>query len=64
MLKIMEEATIRRGKARGNLLKEEKQASSAANQREGEAAQGRKLVNERKVSFPSLLTSKIPKIRL
>ncbi|XP_076258102.1 coiled-coil domain containing protein 151 isoform X2 [Rhynchophorus ferrugineus] len=52
--KIMEEATIRRGKARGNLLREEKQASSAANQREGEAAQGRKLVSERKNELEKL----------
>ncbi|XP_030756347.1 uncharacterized protein LOC115882426 [Sitophilus oryzae] len=62
---IMEETTKRRGKARGNLLREEKIASSAANQREAEAAQGRRLVSERKNELEKLekrlfLSGKLP----
>ncbi|XP_050293793.1 merozoite surface protein 1 [Anthonomus grandis grandis] len=52
--KIMEEATKRRGKARGHLLKEERQAASTAVQREKEADEGRRLVSERKVELEKL----------
>ncbi|XP_048519260.1 uncharacterized protein LOC109539175, partial [Dendroctonus ponderosae] len=48
LLKILEEATRRRGQARGILLKEERLAAAAANQRDQEAAEGRRLVSERK----------------
>ncbi|CAG9772879.1 unnamed protein product [Ceutorhynchus assimilis] len=63
--KIMEEATKRRGRARGLLLKEEKLASLAANQREQESAEGRRLVSERKVELEKLekrlfLSGKLP----
>ncbi|KAL1506246.1 hypothetical protein ABEB36_005642 [Hypothenemus hampei] len=62
---IMQEATKRRAKARGNLLKEERHASSAANRREHEASEGRRLVSERKNELEKLekrlfISGKIP----
>uniref|UniRef100_A0AAR5PMT6 Uncharacterized protein n=1 Tax=Dendroctonus ponderosae TaxID=77166 RepID=A0AAR5PMT6_DENPD len=54
LLKILEEATRRRGQARGILLKEERLAAAAANQRDQEAAEGRRLVSERKVELEKL----------
>ncbi|XP_066152776.1 outer dynein arm-docking complex subunit 3 isoform X1 [Euwallacea fornicatus] len=52
--KILEEAMRRKGRARGNLLKEEKLASSGANERELAATEGRRLVNERKSELEKL----------
>ncbi|KAJ8917182.1 hypothetical protein NQ315_012674 [Exocentrus adspersus] len=52
--KIMDEATRMRGIARGHLLKEERAANSAANLREKEATEGKRLVNERKIELERL----------
>ncbi|XP_018574503.1 shootin-1, partial [Anoplophora glabripennis] len=52
--KIMDEATRMRNIARGNLLKEERAANSAANLREKEATEGKRLVNERKIELERL----------
>ncbi|KAJ8947031.1 hypothetical protein NQ318_019923 [Aromia moschata] len=52
--KIMDEAARMRTIARGHLLKEERAANEAATLREREAAEGRRLVNERKLELEML----------
>lgn len=50
----MDEATRMRNIARGHLLKEERAANSAANLREKEATEGKRLVNDRKIELERL----------
>ncbi|CAG9815572.1 unnamed protein product, partial [Phaedon cochleariae] len=52
--KIMNEATRMRSIARANLLREEKEVNKIMAEREREAAEGRKLVNERKIELERL----------